>query len=1077
LIALGQPASRRYNPPDFSPIFRRPTPTELALKRPFEEQVVTMTRACNLRLATLCLFAWLIPAAMSFGLEPIQADPMLADAQLADVTFVSASHGWTVGDRGLILHTADGGQHWEEQTSGVTCRLSSVFFLNDKLGWAAGGYLQPYTQASVGVVLQTRDGGKTWSIQRDRILPAIRQIGFFDSHNGWAVGQSSALFPAGVYITSDGGRSWTAVSGGAARSWLAADFIDPNNGALAGRDSLVATIRNRAVESQPSDFGLRALNRLKLVAPANGWLVGDGGLVLQTTDLGKTWQTPEGALPRGANTQFDYSALAVRGIHVWAAGTPGTRVLHSADGGRTWQSADTGQALPIRGLSFVDEQRGWAVGDLGTILTTTDGGRTWRRQRSATTRSAYAGFFSRPAQLPAELIARLSADEGYVGVMEVLNREDAEIRSASDPDLLAHQATVTAGASGGSAAWRFPLRSADLKLSSDQLVEDWNRANDGQALAKLEGYVVARIRMWRPSIIVTVAADARDPLALAVNQIVLSAAEHAADPARYPEQIAEAGLQPWKVQKVYAALTSGVGTANINTAQVTARLGRSIGELAAPARGLVSRQDAPPAANVGFRLLVDHIPQGVGERDFFSGISLSPGGEARRAYEETSRNNLAAAQREAQMYRNLQAILAQADASQSDGHFLANIGDQTRDLDPDRAAEVLFQLAKRYWMKGRSDMAAECFEVIAERHTKHPLSGAAIAWLVQYYASGETAHRGRAAGQITSQATLAHALVPGKALQRDRNLPVAGSAEQVQRAGGLSAATNVSNAGGLLADPQQTQQRAAKAIGYSQQLEQVEPALAFEPRVRFPLAVAQRQQGLSGAAERFYQALRHSRPPDAWQACSQSELWLGERKVQPPKQTWNCPRAAGKPRLDGKLDESQWHQANVVELHSPQRDDGEWGAVAMLAHDEEFLYIGVSCSRAPGSRYQPSDKPRPRDADLSEHDRIELYLDVDRDYATYYRLVIDHRGWTGESCWHDATWNPTWFVASGGDEHAWTAEAAIPLDQLCGYSPDSTTAWAVGMQRITPGVGFQSWTMPAAPEVVPEGFGLLLFQP
>jgi hypothetical protein len=33
------------------------------------------------------------------------------------------------------------------------------------------------------------------------------------------------------------------------------------------------------------------------------------------------------------------------------------------------------------------------------------------------------------------------------------------------------------------------------------------------------------------------------------------------------------------------------------------------------------------------------------------------------------------------------------------------------------------------------------------------------------------------------------------------------------------------------------------------------------------------------------------------------------------------------------------------------------------------------------------------------------------------------------------------------------------------------------VQRVIPGVGFQSWTTPAAAEIVSEGFGLLTFQP
>jgi hypothetical protein len=103
-------------------------------------------------------------------------------------------------------------------------------------------------------------------------------------------------------------------------------------------------------------------------------------------------------------------------------------------------------------------------------------------------------------------------------------------------------------------------------------------------------------------------------------------------------------------------------------------------------------------------------------------------------------------------------------------------------------------------------------------------------------------------------------------------------------------------------------------------------------------------------------------------------------------------------------------------------------------------------------------------------------LDLDRDFATYYRLAVDHRGWTADDCWGDTTWNPTWFVASAVAEGEWTIEAAIPLDQLSGEPPAAGTAWAMGIQRIVPGVGFQSWNAPAAIDVMPEGFGYLVFE-
>ncbi|HEX5443727.1 MAG TPA: YCF48-related protein, partial [Pirellulales bacterium] len=375
-----------------------------------------MTLSCG-RVSGWSVLVLVLAGSVAAQEEPAAPDPMLADAQLADVVFVDRHHGWAVGDRGVIWHTADAGRTWVLQPSGVDCRLSSVCFLSDKVGWAAGGYIQPYTHATVGVLLRTRDGGEHWQPARARVLPAIRRIGFFDAQQGWALGQTSAYFPTGVYTTGDGGKSWAAVPGSAGRAWLAGDFIDANTGALAGRASSIATVRRRGVDGQQADFGLRALTRMKLNAPSSGWLVGDGGLVLATRDLGKSWQTPEGSLPRGAANQFNFGALAVSGEHVWVAGTPGTRVLHSADGGQSWQAADTGQALPIRSLAFADEQHGWAVGDLGTILATVDGGQTWKPQRAGGRRAAIAGFFSRPEEMPLELLALVSADEGYLGAI------------------------------------------------------------------------------------------------------------------------------------------------------------------------------------------------------------------------------------------------------------------------------------------------------------------------------------------------------------------------------------------------------------------------------------------------------------------------------------------------------------------------------------------------------------------------------------------------------------------------------------------------------------------------------------
>jgi hypothetical protein len=181
--------------------------------------------------------------------------------------------------------------------------------------------------------------------------------------------------------------------------------------------------------------------------------------------------------------------------------------------------------------------------------------------------------------------------------------------------------------------------------------------------------------------------------------------------------------------------------------------------------------------------------------------------------------------------------------------------------------------------------------------------------------------------------------------------------------------------------------------------------------------------------------------------------------------------------LDGKLDEPFWKSARPVDLRTREGDDAEWPAMALMQYDGQFLYFAATCRRpAPASADELVNEKAPRDADLSAQDRIELLIDVDRDYTTYDRLVVSSSGAIADRCWEDYSWSPGWFVATDRTETTWTVEAAIPLAELTSTLPETKHVWAVGAQRVVPNVGFQSWTQPAGTKIVPEGFGLLVFE-
>ncbi|MBX9582198.1 MAG: hypothetical protein K2X87_17980, partial [Gemmataceae bacterium] len=99
-----------------------------------------------------------------------------------------------------------------------------------------------------------------------------------------------------------------------------------------------------------------------------------------------------------------------------------------------------------------------------------------------------------------------------------------------------------------------------------------------------------------------------------------------------------------------------------------------------------------------------------------------------------------------------------------------------------------------------------------------------------------------------------------------------------------------------------------------------------------------------------------------------------------------------------------------------------------------------------------------------------------RDYQTYYRFQVDHRGCLAEDCWGDGTWNPKYFVAFGRTEAGWCAEYAIPVWELTGDRPGTGRSWAANVVRVVPGQGVRSWSGPADADPRPEGLGLLQFR-
>lgn len=83
--------------------------------------------------------------------------------------------------------------------------------------------------------------------------------------------------------------------------------------------------------------------------------------------------------PSALASRAPVNALAVAGTRLVSAGQRG-HILFSDDEGKTWTQAVVPVSSDLTTVFFVDARQGWAAGHEGVILHTADGGATWQLQ-------------------------------------------------------------------------------------------------------------------------------------------------------------------------------------------------------------------------------------------------------------------------------------------------------------------------------------------------------------------------------------------------------------------------------------------------------------------------------------------------------------------------------------------------------------------------------------------------------------------------------------------------------------------------------------------------------------------------
>ena len=265
-----------------------------------------------------------------------------------------------VGEQGQILYADDPQGPWQsaEVSPQQGSNLTRALFIGESTVLAVG---------HDGWILRSEDAGQTWQqvlFDAEKAEPLLGIAGPFDGR----------IFAYGAFgqiqISSDDGKSWQrhelvkekseeeSSSGGGSSDPFSDDY-DPFAAFGSGGGGF-------------DDFSTRHINGMTQARDGSFWLVGERGLIAQSTNNGETWTQFE----TGYSGSF-YGVLQTKGGRIMAYGMRGN-VYSSRDGGQSWQKSETGSVQSMFGGLVHSNGDIYLAGGSNAVLWSSNGGRTFQ---------------------------------------------------------------------------------------------------------------------------------------------------------------------------------------------------------------------------------------------------------------------------------------------------------------------------------------------------------------------------------------------------------------------------------------------------------------------------------------------------------------------------------------------------------------------------------------------------------------------------------------------------------------------------------------------------------------------------